>query len=97
MLLGLHHLRFQIPTGWGLSISQRISFKECSQQYIEQLECQLEKVKTKSEIAEKNFEELNKKYKAETEALKADLQAKVFEIDNKPIQFQVMIILLILN
>ena len=81
----------------GLRIDLRISVKECSQQYIEELECQLEEARTKSKVAEKNFEELNKKYKAETEALKADSQAKVFEVDNKASQLQVMIILSILK
>ena len=78
-------------------LCQRISVKECSQQYIEQLECQLEEAKTKSEVAEKNFEELYEKYKTETISLKADLQAKVFESDSKANQLQVMIILLILK
>ena len=72
-------------------------FKECSQQYIELLEFQLEEAKIKSEVAEKKFQELTKKYKTETESLRADLQAKVFESDSKAIQLQVMIILLILK
>ena len=77
-------------------LCQRISVKECSQQYIEQLECQLEEAKIKSEVAEKKFQELTKKYKTETESFRADLQAKVSEMDNKAIQLQVIIILLIL-
>ena len=47
--------------------------------------------RTKSEMGKKKFEELFKKYKAETECLRADLLAKISENDYNEIQLQVKI------
>ena len=76
-----------MPTAWEL----KNYLKEYSQRNIERLECQLEEERTKSEIAKKNFEELYKKYKGETESLRTDLLAQVSENDNKEIQLKVFI------
>ena len=71
----------------GLRIIQSISVKKYLQQHIERIGCQLEEARTKSEIAEKKSEELSKKYKAETESLKADFQAKVQKLNNENTSF----------
>ena len=77
-----------MPTAWELKNYS----KEYSQRNIERLECQLEEERTKSEIAKKNFEELYKKYKGETESLRTDLLAQVSENDSKEIQLKVYLL-----